>query len=367
MMRRFSWISPFVFLMTILTARYLGVAGAGPSPKGEVVGIAFDDRQVSNLDQAIEYYKAIGFEVEEPVKPKWRADTAENRLFDTEGAKSRTVTMKIDSSFCYKQFTLRLREYSGVGQRQRLNDLKPWDPGSSHIGLAVRDADAVWSRLRSAGLLRPVTEGGSVKRFPGMIPYGVAYMTDPDGMDVEIIGMGPTSGTATTPETLRPGFSHIGLVILDSAKAKLFYGESLGIELPDPSSSPWIRDDGISAVAGSKGTTLRFFQGAIRVAYAPDTKMRYELVEYKDKDPDRQGIEKYRFSDIGVNAIGIQVRGLDAFYDTLKAKDVQIWSKGGIVKLRNGSRAVVVRDPDTYSFVEFFEKSRGTDFDHSLP
>jgi hypothetical protein len=40
----------------------------------------------------------------------------------------------------------------------------------------------------------------------------------------------------------------------------------------------------------------------------------------------------------------------------LRAAGIKVWSEGGIVKMKDGTRAVVVRDPDVGAFVELFEK-----------
>jgi NAD(P)H-nitrite reductase large subunit len=51
------------------------------------------------------------------------------------------------------------------------------------------------------------------------------------------------------------------------------------------------------------------------------------------------------------------VDGLDALYSRLKAAGIKAWSEGGIVQKKDGTRAVVLRDPDVGAFVELFEKN----------
>ena len=57
-----------------------------------------------------------------------------------------------------------------------------------------------------------------------------------------------------------------------------------------------------------------------------------------------------------MNYIGLEVEDLDALYARLKSAGADVWSDGGIVRLKNGKRAVVVRDPDAAGFVELIEK-----------
>jgi hypothetical protein len=82
--------------------------------------------------------------------------------------------------------------------------------------------------------------------------------------------------------------------------------------------------------------------------------MPFELVEYKV--PTRTDIADYRYSDIGVNCVGFQVDGIDALYKKIKDAGIKIWSEGGIVQRKDGTRAVVVKDPDVGAFAELFEK-----------
>jgi hypothetical protein len=48
--------------------------------------------------------------------------------------------------------------------------------------------------------------------------------------------------------------------------------------------------------------------------------------------------------------------GLDSLYSRLKTAGIQTWSDGGFVRRQDGTRAVVVCDPDVGAFVELFEK-----------
>jgi hypothetical protein len=68
------------------------------------------------------------------------------------------------------------------------------------------------------------------------------------------------------------------------------------------------------------------------------------------------GSLSYRYSDIAVSCVGLQVDGIDELYAKLKNAGTDIWSEGGIVKLKDGTRSVVIRDPDVGAFVELFEK-----------
>ena len=107
------------------------------------------------------------------------------------------------------------------------------------------------------------------------------------------------------------------------------------------------------AAVGGHGYVINLINGAFPEAAAPQTEMRFELVEYQK--PDRQDVQDYRVSDVAVNCVGLQVEGLDAFCARLNNAGIQPLS--GIVSMNDGTRAVVVRDPDVGAFVELFERN----------
>src|SRR5690606_7102830 len=117
----------------------------------------------------------------------------------------------------------------------------PWEPGASHFGLVVTDAPAVWEKLRKGGMLRPRSWDGKLIPFPGETRGALAYMTDPDGLDIEIINQRPATpaqdGRPARP-ALVPGVNHVGLIVLDSDKARGFYETLFGGRLVN-AESPW--------------------------------------------------------------------------------------------------------------------------------
>jgi catechol 2,3-dioxygenase-like lactoylglutathione lyase family enzyme len=178
---------------------------------------------------------------------------------------------------------------------------------------------------------------------------------DPDGFDIEIIGLRPAAATAggQKPPPDHPSLHHLGLVVLNSGRSEAFYGDLLGAKFPD-APAQWVSGDLYDAAVGGHGYVIRLINGAFPELAAPQTEMRFELVEYQK--PTRQEIGDYRYSDIGVRCVGFQVDGMDALYARLKAAGIPVWSGGGIVQKKDGTRAVVVRDPDVGAFVELFEK-----------
>ena len=355
----FSGITALILLCALL----LGIAwaedrqessGSAAGKSGRVLGLAFESLQVSDLKKSVDYYQTLGFTITGDENPPWTKDEAANRLYNTTGAASRTVALTIASTASGRPFTLYLREYKDIGHGNR-KDFPARNPSSTHIGLRVPEADALWAKLQSAKLLRPLSWEGKLIRMPGQTSGGLAYVRDPDGFNIEIIGLSPQPAKAadrqTTP-TNHPTLHHLGLTVLNYDKSKVFYGNLLGGKFPDTLPG-WVSGDNYDAVVGGHGYVIRLINGAFPEA-AAQTTMPFELVLYQR--PDITEIADYRYSDVSVSCVGIQVEGLDGLYARLKPAGVKIWSEGGMVKRKDGTRALLVRDPDVGAFVELFEK-----------
>lgn len=322
---------------------------------GKVLGISFESLQVSNLERSTQYYQALGFTLVSDAKPAWYKDEAANSLYRTSGAMSRAATLTITRAASGQPFTLCLREYKDVAPGGRI-DFPARDPSAAHFGLIVPEADALWEQLQSAEMLRPLSWDGKLIRMPGQTSGGLAYVMDPDGFNIEIIGNHQQSAGAAgqkTTHTNRPTMHHLGLVVLNSEKSRAFYGDLLGARFPEKLPE-WVSGDNYDAVVGGRGYIIRLITGAFPEAGALNMTMSLELVEYQK--PNRLKINNYRYSDVAVNCVGFQVESLDAMVARLKAAGIETWSEGGIVKKKDGSRAIVVRDPDVGAFVELFEK-----------
>lgn len=348
--------------LTLLGALLCGIAFAqdrhpGPVPAegrpGKIAGIAFVSLQVSDLQKSTDYYRALGFASVGEANPSWVLNEAENRLYNAPGAMSRTAILTIPTTDSGRPFTLYLKEYKGIERGTRA-DFPARDPSSTHLGLMVPEADALWARMKVEGLLRPLSWEGKLIRLPGQDTGGIAYVMDPDGLNVEIIGVKIPAKTGVPPEQSNvPTLHHLGMAVIDSGKSKAFYGALLGGEFPK-TNPEWLSGDMYDAAVGGRGYVIRLINGAYPEAAEPKVPMRFELVEYQK--PNRTVIPEYRYSDIAVSCVGMQVDDLDALYARLQGAGVRIWSEGGIVRLKDGVRSVVVRDPDVQAFVELFEK-----------
>jgi catechol 2,3-dioxygenase-like lactoylglutathione lyase family enzyme len=329
---------------------------AGADPQGRVLGLAFVGRMVADLDQSVAFYKAIGFRQDPAASTAWRRDQGIEHLYGVERIRTRMARMSIRNDASGQRFVVYLRELKGI-KRRNLAGHPAWEPGATHFSLVVPDAQLLWSRLQAGGLLRARSWGAQLIVPPGQTKGTIAYLTDPDGLDIELLNQRPAAPNATgrseNPDT-RPGVGHAGIVVLDSAKAKAFYGELLGGR-PQTADAPWLKGDFYDSVVGGHGNVMRVFDESFPEASAPAFHLNFALIEFQNR---KQPVAAYDITDIGAGYVGFEVDGLDGLLQRAEAAGARLVSKPGIVTLGDGTRAVMVRDPDVGGFVELFEKPK---------
>jgi catechol 2,3-dioxygenase-like lactoylglutathione lyase family enzyme len=334
------------------TALAQGSGAPQAAADGKVVGIAFVGRLVADLDKSVPFYKALGFTQDPAADPAWRKDEFTERLYGLKGMETRMAKMIMKSSSSGKPFAVYLREIKGI-PRKTVGGYPVWEPGAPHFGVVVTDAPALWASLEKNGMLRARSWDAKLIPFPGETRGALAYLTDPDGLDIEIINQRPATpaqGERPARPALVPGINHVGLVILDSAKARGFYETLFGGKLVN-AESPWLKGDFYDSAVGGHGNVLRFFNESFAEAADHDKRLNFELVEFENR---KKPVEPYKMGDIGTSYVGFEVEGLDAFVTKVKATGAQVISDG-IPAMRSGTRVVMVRDPDTGAFVQLFE------------
>jgi catechol 2,3-dioxygenase-like lactoylglutathione lyase family enzyme len=320
--------------------------------KGHVVGIGFDARMVSNLENSVKFYKLLGFSEVPGVNPAWHVDKVFNQIYGIKGVESRMAKLQLNSNLGeHKPFTLYLREFRGIPRRDAARG-KPWYPAQMHIDLTVPDADTLWTTLKQNNMLWSETWGGKLIAAPGQTKGTIAYITDPDGMDVEIVGASPAvpaMGSRPARPADPPGFNHIGIVIVNLEKAEGFYGALLGAQVPPVGN--WIAGDFLDSAVGGHGNVMRIINTMFPLADDREARMRFEFVQYENRD---RPVQPYKITDSGVNCVGFEVTDIADFVARLKGAGIQMVSDG-IVTMSTGYRVALFRDPDVGAFAEFYE------------
>ncbi|HTY94547.1 MAG TPA: VOC family protein [Steroidobacteraceae bacterium] len=329
-------------------------AVAPPTAAWQGARLGFVGRVVKDLDRSVAFYRMIGFTQDPLVDPVWRTDPLVEGLYGVKGITTRMAKMYVVNADSGQHFVVYLREVKGIRRTDRSRHTA-WDPGVTHFGLVVPDADQVWANLQAAGMLHARSWGGKLIAPPGQTRGMLAYMTDPDGLDIELIAQRPAipaqNGRPAQPAWL-PGVNHLGLVILDSDKGKAFYSGTLGGIWPQ-TASPWLKGDFYDSAVGGHGNVLRFFNVSFPQQIAPALHMNLELVEFQNR---KKPVHPPRITDSGVGYIGIQVPDLDTALPQVLAAGATLVSKPGIMTLRSGTREVMIRDPDTGVFLELFDQ-----------
>ena len=318
-----------------------------------VVGLSFTGRLVANLDESVAFYEALGFERDPAANSDWRRDEVIEQLYGISGVETRMAKMFITSNVSDGDFVVYLRELRGL-PRKNFAVHAAWEPGATHFGLVVPDANALWDRLQQAGMLRARSWGEVLVAPPGVSPGQIAYVTDPDGLDIEIIDrIPPTPASDGNPADpgRPPGVSHVGLIISDADKAREFYDELFG-GVWQATEAPWMQGDFFDSAVGGHGNILRFFNLAFAETYAPESELNLELVEFQNR---KKPLLDRAVTDIGVGYFGFEVDNLDAFVSRALEAGATPVADTGIVTMRSGTREIMLRDPDTGAFVLLYE------------
>jgi catechol 2,3-dioxygenase-like lactoylglutathione lyase family enzyme len=328
--------------------------------QGHVVGMAFVGRSVSDLDKAIAFYKALGFTQDMQANPAWRKDPITEQIYGIKGAKgveTRMAKMAINSNQSGQVFNVYLREFRGL-PRKTLTGYDAWEPGATHFGLVVPDANTLWAELKAHGLLKARSWGGELIAPPGQTKGMLAYLTDPDGLDIEIIDQRPATPAANgapARPAMTPGISHVGLIILDADKARGFYETFMGAKLAGSPTPPWLHGDFYDSAIGAHGNILRFFNEGFPEARAADKRLNLELVEFQNR---KKPVQSYHAYDIATQYVGFEVDNLDAFLARAKAAGAKPVTTGGVATMKSGTRVAIIRDPDVGGFVEVYEHAK---------
>jgi catechol 2,3-dioxygenase-like lactoylglutathione lyase family enzyme len=321
---------------------------------GQVLGIALVGRMVRDLDRSIAFYRALGFTPDSSAAPAWHRDPTAAHLYGLKNVELRSVRMAVIDATSGKPFTLELTQLRGLVRANRAQHTA-WDPGVSHFGLVVTDAAALWSQLKARGELHARSWGAQLVAPPGQTKGLLAYITDPDGLDIELVDQRPAVPAAEGRPAQRgfqPGVSHVGLVDLDSDRARAFYGELLGAQ-PLYAPAPWLRGDFFDSAVGGHGNVLRIFIDSFAEAAAPRAQMNFELVDFQNR---KRPVDGARISDVGVGYVGFEVAGLAALVARLQAAGAQRISESAGDSGPNAITAVMLRDPDVGGFIELIER-----------
>jgi catechol 2,3-dioxygenase-like lactoylglutathione lyase family enzyme len=133
-------------------------------------------------------------------------------------------------------------------------------------------------------------------------------------------------------------------------KSLAFYRDLLGVPAPAAAGpTEFGADQTLLNFLGTPKAQVRV--GTVRI---PGTTMNVEIVDFKDID--RKPVQP-RFQDPGAVMLVLLVRDIDTLFAHLKSQGVTVVTAGGApLDLGDGSRAVVIKDPDGH-YISLFQEN----------
>jgi catechol 2,3-dioxygenase-like lactoylglutathione lyase family enzyme len=221
------------------------------------------------------------------------------------------------------------------------------DPGASQLVLTVNDIDELLTWLTKGGV-KVITSGGK----PVMVSTASGKAREVIVQDfhgyyvrlVEPIPLPPGGGANGAPSPSYIIGANVAITVEDTEKTARFYQDVLGLKVQV--GDGFQADPNEQTVLGMKGAQYRDstvqFPG----------KSALHLVEFKN--PDRKSIHP-GIVDPGAIVLRVQVRGMDAFYEKVKATQTPMMSVSGAPYLNGRTRWLMLRDPNNI-YVQLMEQ-----------
>jgi catechol 2,3-dioxygenase-like lactoylglutathione lyase family enzyme len=305
---------------------------AGPAPTGLVVGSGnFYSPIVANLDEAVAFYRAIGFDVQgEPANadqnPQLRA------MFGLPDARLRWQIGRTAPT----PGGVEIIEISGAGGEKR--ELGVRDPGAVMLLVIVRDLDGTFARVKQLGA-PVVSSGGGIIALDGGIRAVV--VRDPAGHLVQLL-RGPNPPQAAAGANPNIAGVRVQHTVADLPRSLALYRDALalkgGAQVP-----PWV---GVPSVLGlfglPYGQEYRF-----ALLNVPTSGLGIQLIEFAGVRPPSAPAN---VADPGSTRMQLRVTNVDAAAEAIVQAGGAVVSTGGKsldLPAGNGTlKVAMVRDPD---------------------
>jgi len=328
-----------------LVAAVVAACGGGAAPADEAVPEAAPEAAapvearmlqprllihvVEDVDRTIPFYRdGVGFELVSGPEPLTGSALLQLAQAAAPGATARAATFAIPGS----EMSFMLIDFDGIEGRPFTQHL--YDPGVTRFSIQVRDIDAAFAAVRDQVTVQS-TGGEPVYTQRPANDTRAVMMTDPDGFVLEFVQSGNPIET-DVPESSNVYNARSSLALENTAASLVFYRDILGYDAGQ--TNPGVTD-AVLALEGTPDavamTTRTTPPGSTNVWFF----WEFAGIERTKHAPNVQ--------DPGASAISLQVEGLPALLDRMRAAGIEIVTPGGApVDLGNGSTGVVVRSPD---------------------
>ncbi len=335
-MKRLALVLTMLLLARLAQAQTAAPASAGPAPTGLVVGSGnYFSPIVANLEKAIAFYGAIGFQFQgEPANadanPQLRA------MFGLPDARLRYQIGRAPSI----AGGVEIIEVSKAKGQPVTRDVQ--DPGAVTLVVTVRDVDGTFARMKQLDAPTMTRSGRPIK--VGTVGRMVVVQ-DPAGHFVEIVQ--PDKLTeAQTAATGNVVDVRVRFTVSDVERAVKLYRDALGFHELAPVGQ-YGGDGAVLDVLGLSGGQYRV--GQLQV---PASGLQFTLIDFKGvtRKTKLAGIK-----DPGSTRIQLRVADIDAAVAVLgKAGGTFVSTGGKPLDLPAGENTLkvgIVRDPDNLFLV----------------
>lgn len=228
---------------------------------------------------------------------------------------------------------------------------RPYPPGSTssdlwfqHLAVVVSDIDVAHARVRRAGQIMPITDGGPVELPCASGGVRAFKFRDADGHPLELLAFRREATPEPWQRQIGPGvflgIDHTAIAVADPARSIAFFRSSFGL-------TPATRTENI----GAEQTMLDGLANA-RVIVAglnPVNPVPHlELLGYQTGT--RRPVPVAASNDIAATQVVLQTPDLEQTFAALSAGSARFVSPG-IRALGDGTRAIMILDPDGHRFV----------------
>jgi catechol 2,3-dioxygenase-like lactoylglutathione lyase family enzyme len=228
---------------------------------------------------------------------------------------------------------------------------RPYPPGSTtsdlwfqHLAIVVADIDAAHARVREAGRVMPITEGGPIRLPCASGGVRAFKFRDGDGHPLELIEFHPES----TPAAWRRqghsdvflGIDHTALAVVDTRRSIDFFRSSFGLTPAMQTENIGFEQSRLDAMAGTR-VTVSSLNPAEEIPHL-------ELLGYQTGR--RRPIRMAASNDIAATYVVLQTPNLAQTARALAANSARFISPG-ICTMADGTQAVMILDPDGHRLI----------------
>ena len=226
---------------------------------------------------------------------------------------------------------------------------RPYPPGSTssdlwfqHFAIIVSDMARAYARLEATGGFVPISRGGPVK-LPGGIE--AFKFRDLDGHPLELLAFpqdgGPDHWKAKRGRDLFLGIDHSAISVRDTDVSTRFFESCFGLKQSEQTHNEGPEQSRMDDVPNAD---------VVVTGLAPESPpLHVEMLGYNVGT--RRAIDgATRSSDVAATHFVLETHDLEPIVEALTAGSARFVSPG-IVTFADGTRAIMVQDPDGHRFV----------------